>query len=181
MDRSPHCLGHHLSRLLGRLAMTILVSGSLVSGAASQSGTPSPVLEPIVVGTASPGDILVSGHGFTPGGPVDLVLRDVWSLTWHETRLVTASAISYQPPQDLPAGTGFSFDTGGNIAETFQIETATTWAVNGSQNPVLGPVTSGPTTMPGLACTPDLTVRAHDHATDTWSNTIELASWCTQP
>lgn len=178
MPRPSHCPGHRTFRLLSLLAM-ILLAGSLASAAQAtvQSGSSSPVLEPVV--GASPGDILIVGHGFTPGSSVDLVVQEFWGKAWHETRSVAASEVRFQPPQDLPAGAGFSFDTGGNIAETFQIETAGTWAVNGSQNPALGPVTSGPTTMPGLACTPSLTIRAHDQATDTWSNVVELAPQCT--
>lgn len=183
MHRSSSYPENRPFRLLSLLTMMILLTGSLVSGAVhagAQSGSGSPALESIVVDNASPGEILIAGHGFTPGGEVDLALQDAWGTTWRETRSVTASPVSYQPPQDLPAGAGFSFDTGGNIAETFHLEAAATWAPNGSQNPALGPVTSGPTTMPGLTCTPALNIQAHDHATDTWSNVVELAPRCTR-
>jgi hypothetical protein len=156
----------------------MLASGHASAGTFATSDSTFPVIGPSVESDANSGEILIEGHGFTPGGLVFIAIHDQWGMTQHETRWITASEISYQPPQDLPPGEGFSFDTGGNFAESFKIEVGHIEVPNGSQNPALGPVTSQATTMPGVACTTSLMVMAYDRSTATWSNMAEVELGC---
>ena len=87
----------------------------------------------------------------------------------HETRWVTASTRSFQPPQDLPPGESFSFDSGGNIAEAFTME----WAAIESPR-ALGQVT----TMDGVDCAAAVMVRAYDRSSATWSAMLDVDLGC---
>ena len=96
----------------------------------------------------------------------------------HETRWVTASRYAYRPPQAVDPEEGFSFDSGGNIGELFEIPMAVSEFPGDPQNSALGPVTSQSVTMPGIDCTTSLTVRAYDRSTATWSNTVDVKLGC---
>ena len=183
MHRTSFLQGPRILRRLSRAIPMALLAGLLVSSAASAgtfatSDSTFPVIGPSVASDGRPGELLIEGHGFTPGGLVFIAIHDQWGMTQHEVRWVTASEISYQPPQDLPHGESFSFDSGGNFAEFFQIEIGTTAIPDGSQNPALGPVTSQPTTMAGVDCTASLMVMAYDRSTATWSNRAEVELGC---
>ena len=183
MHRTSILQGPLFLRRLSRVIPMALLAGLLVSSTASagtfaSSDSTFPVIGPSVASDAGPGELLIEGHGFTPGGLVFIVIHDMWGQTQHETRWISASEISLQPPQDLPHGESFSFDSGGNFGEFFQIETGTTEVPNGSQNPALGPVTSQPTTMPGVDCVHSLMVMAYDRSTATWSNMAEVELGC---
>jgi hypothetical protein len=83
----------------------------------------------------------------------------------HETRWVTASSRSFQPPQNLAPGESFSFDTGGNVAETFSID----WAALESAG-FPGHVT----TMDGVDCAAAVMVRAYDRSAAAWSAMLDV-------
>lgn len=174
--------GKAIVRRLARALVMIVVSGMIVplgaNAGVARTDTFFPVLGPAVASDDWAGGITLNGTGFAPGGMVFIAIHDQWGNTQHETRWITASEISYQPPQDLPPGESFSFDTGGNFAETFQIEIGTTAVPDGSQNPALGPVTSQPTTMPGVSCAHSLMVMAYDRSSATWSNAVEVELGC---
>jgi hypothetical protein len=121
---------------------------------------------------------MVLGTGFSQGGLVFIAIHDQWGVTEHETRWVTASTFTYQPPQDLDPGEGFSFNSGGNIGESFEIPMTVTGFPSDSQNPALGSVTSQPTTMSGVDCNTSLMVRAYDRSASAWSNTIDVDLGC---
>jgi hypothetical protein len=175
--------GHPILRRLGHALPIVLLSGLLASSTASAgtfatSDSTFPVIGPSVESDSGLGVLLIEGHGFTPGGLVFIAIHDMWGMTQHETRWVTASEISYQPPQDLPYDEGFSFDTGGNFAESFRIEVGSVEVPDGSQNPALGAVTSQPTAMAGVACAASLMVMAYDRSTAAWSNMAEVELGC---
>ena len=183
MHRPSIHQGHLTLRRL-RLAIPLVILAGLLASSTASAGTFAtsdstfPVIGPEVTGDGGSGEIVIMGHGFTPGGQVFIAIHDMWGQVQHETRWVTASEISYQPPQDLPPGEGFSFDTGGNFSEAFQIEIEAVAMPDGSQNPALGPVTSHPTTMAGVDCAHSLMLMAYDRSTATWSNLVEVELGC---
>lgn len=167
--------------LVMALVVALLASGPAGAGTFESFATTDstfPVIAHISAGSAHPGEVVIAGHGFTPGGQVHIVIHDMWGAFQHETRWIAASEISYQPPQDLPPGEGFSFDTGGNFAESFQVPAGVAEVPDGSQNPALGPVTSMPTTMAGVGCATSLMVMAYDRTTAIWSNIVEISLGC---
>ena len=149
--------------------LVVLCLGSTQIASAAPAVITAPVLNTVVLSSGLPGDIMVSGHGFTPGGRVYIALYDQWGMVLHETRWVTASTHNFQPPQDLAPGAGFSFDTSGNIAEAFPLD----WAVEASA-PVLG----HGTTMAGVDCAAAVMVRAYDRSTATWSAMVDVDLGC---
>jgi hypothetical protein len=121
---------------------------------------------------------MVSGTGFTQGGLVFIAIHDQWGMTAHETRWIVASTYTYQPPQGVDPGEGFSFDTGGNIGELFEIPMTTSVSAGHSGISSEGLVTGQPTSMTGLDCTTSLMVRAYDRTTATWSSVIDVELGC---
>lgn len=159
----------HLRVLFPMLLLGLLGLGSAPLATAAPVVAPVPVLSTVVRSSGLPDEIMVSGHGFTPGGEVYVALYDQWGMVLHETRWVTASTRSYQPPQDLPPGESFSFDTGGNIAEAFALD----WAVLDA-----APVTGQVTTMDGIDCAAAVMVRAFDRSTAIWSAMLDVDLGC---
>jgi hypothetical protein len=153
--------------------------GGLPGSATAQHASTFPVLTSAVTISAVPDSIMVSGDGFTHGGLVHIVLHDQWGKALHETRWVTASVAAYQPPQDLAPGQGFSFDTGGNIAESFVIAVgATSQIPDGNQNPALNGSSGMLAPIPGSACNAAVMVRAFDQASAIWSNLLDVDLEC---
>jgi hypothetical protein len=81
----------------------------------------------------------------------------------YPTRWVTASERYFQPPVNLGSGEDLVFDTGGTIAEAFQIDPAVMGGAGGSQP------------LGAVACTTVLMARAYDQASATWSAMVDLA------
>jgi hypothetical protein len=160
------------------LLLVVLFWGSSSVPAVAQTEPASPVLNAVVASTTQPGTIMVSGTGFTQGGLVFIVIHDQWGNSNHENRWVVASKFTYQPPQDVDPDEGFSFDTGGNIGEVFELPMPEIEFPSDSQNPALGSVTSQPRIMDGVVCAMSLMVRAYDRSTATWSNVIEVNLGC---
>ena len=186
MHRSPFHRGHRTLRRPGRAFVMAVMLCLVTSGTASADTFDSfaatdstfPVIAHIATGSERSDEIVIAGHGFTPGGQVYIVIHDLWGATLHENRWITASEVSYQPPPDLPPGEGFSFDTGGNIAEWFHLSIGMATVPDGSQNPALGPVTGLPTTMAGVGCTTSLMMMAYDRTTAVWSDTVGITLGC---
>jgi hypothetical protein len=177
--RVAHLFLHGLSLALPLVLFAdFSVSGPTQYDIFATTDSTFPVIAHIAASQDRPGDVIIAGHGFTPGHPVYIVIHDLWGTRQHENRWVTASEISYQPPPDLPPGEGFSFDTGGNIATTFHIDIEPAVVPGDSQNPALGPVTSSPTTMAGVDCATSLMVMAYDRTTAVWSDTVGITLGC---
>lgn len=158
-------------RSLACLTLLLVVGlGSPRAVVAHPATSTGPVLDAVVVGTAAPGEIIVSGQGFTPLGRVYIVLYDRWGTTLHETRLVTTTETLLQPPE---------WDaTGGRFAEAFTVEVGGTADAAGTQTPALGTIASTPTAITSGPCTMPLMVRAYDRATATWSNIVDVELEC---
>ncbi len=166
-----------------RIVCLVLLLGFGLIGSpttTAQHASTFPVLTSAVPISAVPGSIMVTGNGFTHGGLVYIALYDQWGTALHETRWVTASVTVYQPSQNIAPGQGFSFDTGGNVAEVFEIvvEAASISVPDGNQNPALNGSSSLPTTMPGVECETALMVRAFDQASADWSNILNVELDC---
>jgi hypothetical protein len=129
-----------------------------------------PVLDAVVVGTAAPGVVIVSGQGFTPLGRVYIAVYDRWGTTLHETRLVTTTETLLQPPEYAA--------TGGRFAEAFTVKVGGTEGAGGIQTPAPGTLPSTPTERASGLCTMLLMVRAYDRATATWSNIVDVELGC---
>jgi hypothetical protein len=174
---------HHFHRVLWRPSMVpfirsmacltlLLVVGldsprPVVAQPVTSTG---PVLDAVVVGTAAPGVVIVSGQGFTPLGRVYIAVYDRWGTTLHETRLVTTTETLLQPPE-WPA-------TGGRFAEACTVEVGGTEGAAGIQTPAPGTIPSTPTAMASGPCPMPLMVRAYDRATATWSNIVDVELGC---
>jgi hypothetical protein len=156
--------------LLFSLVLVVTLGlGSTPFATSAQVVSPGPALNDVVASSGLPGDIMVSGYGFTPGGRVYIALYDQWGMVLHETRWVTASTRSFEPPQELARGESFSFDTGGNIAEAFTLD----WeALETAGLP--GHVT----TMDGVDCAAAVMVRAYDRSAATWSAMLDVNLGC---
>jgi hypothetical protein len=160
---------HRFHALPLSLLLLVLCFGSAPVATAAPVIVTGPELNTVVLSSGLPGDIMVSGHGFTPGGRVYIALYDQWGMVLHQTRWVTASSRSFQPPQDLAPGESFSFDTGGNIAEPFAME----WAALESAG-LPGHIT----TMDGVDCAAAVMVRAYDRSSATWSAMLDVELGC---
>lgn len=159
------------------LALLCILPGAR-STAASQASGPAPTIVISVPDAGNPGHLAVSGHGFTAGSLVLVVFHDRWGGRPPDAHWVTASMPSLQPLQDLAPGEGFSFDTGGNIALFLEADAVTTGVPGDGQNPGLGPVTSQPTMMSGVACLGSILAQAYDQGTARWSPLVEFGQGC---
>lgn len=154
-----------------------------VAPLAPQSGAAQSVLQPALTSattsTALPDSIVVSGSGFTPGGPVYIALYDRWGATLHEARWVIASEPIYQPTDSVDPGLGFA--SGGNIREAFEMATATVYGPNGSQDPAQRYVAGDEGAQTFVStCDAPLMVRAFDQQTNAWSNLLNVEAACGQ-
>ena len=157
------------------IALACLVQPMIGGVAQDQAG---PAIRIEVATTVETHSIAVVGQGFTAGGQVFITVHDQWGMAAPESRWVTASEISYQPPQGVEPGEGFSFNTGGNIHAVFEFPIIVPAVPSDAQNPALGPITGAPTSMLGADCTMSWLVRAYDRSTATWSGTHEVTTGC---
>ena len=66
------------------LSLFVLIAfciGTTPVAAAAQGAATGPVLNDVVASSGLPGDIMVSGHGFTPGGLVYIAIYDQWGMS----------------------------------------------------------------------------------------------------
>ena len=193
------------------LVLVLVILGLVVSGnsvAYADRAQLSPTASPLLIDVSaaqSPGSVIVTGHGFTPGGEVYIALYDQWGMQLHETRWINASQTVYGPngSQDPAAG----FVEGGSANETFgTLETVygpngsqdpangyirgtsdttivggseTVYGPNGSQDPATGFVPGKPgREIAGSLCGTTVMVRAYDQQTATWSNMLDADVGC---
>ncbi len=153
--------------------LSLVAVGSPVAFANDEQAPSVGLLLVIKTATASqPGSLLVTGHGFSPGGEVYVALYDQWGMELFETRWVTASGVVYGPngTQDLSTG----FNQGGTINEIFD----GSWAIygpNGSRDPAMGHKEG---TAVGSICGATVMVRALDQVSDSWSNVLDVDVDC---
>lgn len=155
--------------------------GCAPGAVAAQPAATLPTIHIASAGATAPDSIIISGVGFTPGGPVYIAIYDQWGMTIHDTRWIIASEPVLQPPQGIAPGEGFSFDTGGNIGESFRIRMVErpSSLPDGNQNLALNGPSGRVTAMVGIDCDAILMDRAFDRSTVTWSNVLDIELGCT--
>lgn len=139
-------------------------------------------------GAPTPGAVLVSGQGFTPGGSVYVGLYDQWSTSGtdhYETRWTIASATVHGPNGSQDPALGYA--EGGTISELFGAS-ETVYGPNGSQDPATGYVEGtslidvGPygavDVVTSPRCDNSVMVRAYDASSAAWSNMLDLSVGC---
>ena len=104
------------SRLSIVVVLLALLAAASLSGRAAPSAT-GPAILLTASHAASPGSVVITGAGFTPGGRVDLVLSDRWGVNRYEARWTTASPTvdGVDGSQDPARG----FFPGGTVSERF--------------------------------------------------------------
>lgn len=165
---------HGRVRVLASLLFLLSMAAANASVAtAAQPITVNPVLGSATASDDEPETLVISGHGFSPGGLVYIVLYDHWGTQLYETRWVTASERLYQPTDSFDPGRAFVFDLGGDIEESFAIPAAAEAAYAAVEH---GGGRS--TTMAGVSCDMVMMVRAFDRDTATWSNLLDADLEC---
>lgn len=168
--------------------------------ASAQSGTTVPVLTSAVAMSIPFATVSVSGHGFTSGSLVYIVLYDQWGEALQETRWTSASTAVYGPNGSMDPALGYV--DGGRIDEVFAQFRETIYGPNGGMDPALGYRPGTDLTIPRKAiygpngsmdpaqgyipgdgadqipCDQPLMVRAFDNQTAAWSNLVDVVSGC---
>ena len=177
---APLCRTHDVSlvRALVRLMLIGLVClASPVLVTAARVDPVSPIIRVDVESSGQTHTIAVTGHGFTAGGFVFITVYDQGGMAVPGT-LVVASHPTLQPPAYLEPGEGFSFDTGGNIRDEFQVPAATVSLPAGAQRSARGTVSGTDAPLARIECFPPLLVQAYDRASDTLSNVVNVHRDC---
>ena len=108
---------HTLRRCLLLLVVSLSFSGISAAASASAVVPGSSLATSVTAMAASPGSVVFTGSGFTPGEPVYVALYDTWGARVLETRWVTSSKAFYGPNGSIDPALGAT--PGGHIAETF--------------------------------------------------------------
>lgn len=198
----------HLYRRALMLVLVILGLGFGSSVAHADRAQLSPATSPLRIDVSparSPGSVIVTGHGFTPGGEVYIALYDQWGMQLHETRWINASRTVYGPNGSRDPANGY--DRGGTVNETFGASetvygpngsqdpangyvrgtsdttivggSETVYGPNGSQDPATGFVQGEPgREIAGSLCGTAVMVRTYDEQTATWSDMLDVDVGC---
>ena len=135
------------SALIALVLLGLMTFGAVSPQADAAASGPSIALDSVHVQT--PGSIMVTGNGFTPGGRVYIAIYDPWGAHLYETRWVVAGPnYSARDGGVDPGGQG-PFIQGGGLSEVF---------ANLCGAPVL--------------------VRAYDQRTATWTSWLNVQTHC---
>ncbi len=144
--------------------------------AAQQSGI-LPVLHSVLTTPPSAGLVVVHGTGFTPGGLVSIVLYDSWGHDAYVPVRTVASLGQFGPNGSADPAHGYVAP--GSIADLLDLASDTVYGPNGSLDPASGYVSGGSNAgTAALRCNAELMVRAYDHRTGTWTDTIDIVAEC---
>jgi hypothetical protein len=145
---------HRFTLLLLIVTFVLIPAGPTTA----QLGTDYPILTSVVPLSGTPGQLLVTGDHFTPGGNVLIVVRDRGA----------DFSVAIQDPEAQPA-----YETRWTTAS------ATTFDMLGHDDPALGFRMGGTVRVEfGYLCDQPLIVRAYDQEAGRWSNDLGPDAGC---
>jgi hypothetical protein len=136
-----------------------------------------PVLHGMVPST-SPTFLAISGEGFSPGGPVQIVIAGpAGTDAHHETWTFASTHDSWGP---FGAGAAnLEFIPAGRVRAMILLDVVPQYGPNGSQDPAQGYVPADGLAVLRLAlCSQGVDVQALDARTHTWSQNVHMMAAC---
>lgn len=159
------------------LVACLLLSLSPVPASAQTLPYKGPVLHGMVH-SSLPHLLAISGDGFSPGGPVLIVITGrAGTNARYETWTFASSYDSWGP---FGAGAAnLEFIPAGRVRGLIPLDVETVYGPNGSQDPALGYAPAANFAALRLAlCRQGLDAQAFDANTRTWSNDIHMVATC---
>lgn len=129
-----------------------------------------PTLLPSSVVAAPSGMATIHGKGFSPGGPVEITIRDHQDADTQWSVWTVAPTAVYGPNGSADPARGYV--EAGVVDEVISIAPNTVFGPNGSQDPARGYIVTGSNAAAGELHGQDLIVSAYDVRTSIWSNPI---------